>query len=398
MRANRGALPLAVLALSFSEAEWAKAGDETNRELVRFSTAVDLERGDLTSAELGLREHLTNDSDDPQAWRLFALVLSRQGRAPAAEKALARATALAPEADRLEVSKLLDASSDAATSARAGLASRHRAIFGFQSGYDTNVLLLNDSTLSDGGSDSGQVSPSLSPSLRFSRVYGSESRPLKWDTSSSYTWYSESSAKTFNTLAAQTSLARGNWALDGDITFLNLEGFGYFTWAGTAAYKPEKVWKSFGKTRWNSGTGYRKYSFDEGDDVSSDRSGIFVYTEFQQRFQWGGFGLQLTPRYDHQFARGDRYKIDRVGFGLALSQALSPKWETRLSAEPAALFYPKSDQGRSDRLLTSSFTLGWRPGENWTWGASYTGLRNVSTLSSAQYTKHQAGLVVMRAL
>lgn len=384
--------------LTSFEAQVAWANDETNRELVRFSTALDIERGDLPSAERSLSQHLALDSDDPQAWRLYALVLSRQGRAPAAQRALERAVALSPEAERLEVSRLLESGAEGASVAQTSQPSRHGAWMALQSGYDTNVLLLNDSTLTDSQGDAGQASPSVASSLKISRVWGAEERPWKWDTFSAYTWYSEAATQTFNALFTQSGISRGNWALDGDLTFLSLDGFGYFTWAGTAAYRPEWTWKGAGaRTKWNSGTGYRKYAFESGSDVSNDRSGIFIFSEVQQRFQWGGLGLGLTPRYDHQFARGSRFRTDRAGITMAVSKLLSPRWETRLSVEPAAVFYPESDQGRSDRVLTASWALGWKAGPSWNLGMSYLGLRNVSTLASAQYTKHQAGFAVTYA-
>ncbi len=399
----RGGAWLVAIALLGLASTPVQASDETNRELVRFAVSIHLERGDLAAAAQALREHLKGDLEDPQAWRLYALVLSRQGKLPESKAALARALALAPEQEKASVASLL------APAAPGSGSKEQRAVswfsMGLSGGYDTNVLLLTDATQA-GATDAGQASPALAPSIRAGKTWKAGEDTWKLEGSSTFTWYSSAAAQTFDSLYSAASIGaegpvhgrwKSAWSVDADLSFLNSNGFQFFNWGVLAYLRPVWVHDSVSETRLKAGAGYRKFLFEAGDDPDNDRSGPSASVGVQYRRKLGAWVLGAGLGWDKQFTRGDNYKSDALGAPVSLDWAFSRSWSLQLRGEPSATFYPKSKLGRSDRALDVGLDLGWKSGPHWSYSLAYSGHRNTSTYEDARYTKFQGMLGVTHA-
>lgn len=84
-----------------------------------YNTAIDaVQAGDLPSGLKAIEEALTEDSNDPQSWQLYAVILNASGETEKAEKAMAKVKELGLS----EIDELLMKAADAAGAGKMGVA------------------------------------------------------------------------------------------------------------------------------------------------------------------------------------------------------------------------------------------------------------------------------------
>ncbi len=410
----------------------------TNRKVVAIYSEFDLGQKAYAKAEKRMRDHLAADSTDSSGWAFLGKILEDALKPELAGEAYKSSTRVAPhgEAGRYHylyadflnrrnqtsdaISELKLAIQDEISAPAAKLAmkklrpgtslpqyfeeidqSTWSGYLGFAGGYDSNVLLLSESTL-----DSVSISNTQSPSflffgaLRYQNIFAKGNFDAK--AFSSITSYSAESAQSFNSLAERLAFT-WMWKLtdshqvgfgnSADASFLNSDGFEYFNM--TNRFFPEFDWQilPWWKTKWTLGGSYIHYNQDN-PTAGNERSGYSLSPEIANEFYWGSSVISLGGSYERVWADGYNFNLHSYQVPVSLTTQLPDKWIGALSFRWAINNYSDSSDSRVDYVYQPTLMVGRTFYDKISTYIQYGFTQNLSSTDSAQYSKHSASLLV----
>jgi hypothetical protein len=263
-------------------------------------------------------------------------------------------------------------------------------------GYDTNVLLVEDDVAA-GASSADIASPFVNPSLFAAyqtRLFG---RQLEARTYHTYTHYTNTAVNSFNSLYSRFDLAFGSgsvrWTLFGDAFLLNRPTFGVYSWEGGLMWSLFREDQSSRTTLIEVPLQYQKFILPEGTDAINDRTGADLKVRFYRRwFRNSGENVMLGAMLDLQYSNGANYRM--AGFSFPATGAVSlPLFRSlgllnTFGLELRGQYFPESDSGRRDLWGRFSTGLSRQIGSRWSLSVEFSGQKNISTVAAARYTKN----------
>ena len=264
------------------------------------------------------------------------------------------------------------------------------------SGYDTNVLLVEDDVAA-GASPADIASPFVSPSLFATyqaRIFG---QILEARTYHTYTHYTNTAVNSFNSLYSRMDLAIGSgavrWTLFGDAFLLNRNSFDLYSWEGGLMWSLFREDQTSRTTLIEIPLQYQKFVLAEGIDAVNDRTGGDLKVRFYRRwFRNDGENLLLGALLDLQYSNGANYRM--AGFSFPASGTVSLPLFRKLGLlntfglELRGQYFPESDSGRRDLWGRFSAGLSRSIGSRWSLALDFSGQKNISTVAAARYTKN----------
>jgi tetratricopeptide (TPR) repeat protein len=419
-------------------------GRTTNRELVQTQVEHSFLSTDYLTATQLLTEHLVDDPTDSNAWNLLGLSAAAQGSHQEAVRAFESAIlngagesraiylynlaeALTKAGDLKRARAALDRLSSFQPRARPLIAEArvaiekkapfpafrledaptYRLIGSIVSGYDTNVLLLSDAGVASLTS-TGAASFNVTPTLSFTRVGQAFGKPFSLTAGGTSTIQLATEARAFTSVTGLTSAAWGTlpgndrfrwgWLTDFDFTLLNTAGLQFFNW--NASTRAALVFGIGQTSQLEIETPVRYQKFAETSDPANDRSGIGLRPRMTFRTSLGrSHRIGIGGRMDLVLAKGNNFDSTTITPLLQWTWVDLPlQLSSNLNVEASLVDYANASQLREDKNLAADWSLGRPFGKGFFVSIDYGFRRNVSTLSTAQYTKHSVGLGVSYAL
>lgn len=420
----------------------ARAADETNREIARTFAIHYIQQKELQSGWSVLRDHLEADPADAGAWNLLGLIYLEADQPAYALKALYRAVEKASQTDpergiylynyadaairagnETQARDLLvESASFPQTRATAKLAlgelkagnalpvfalesqSHWDASAAFLSGYDSNVLLFSDSTLS-AQTASGAASPTLSALVQVQNARSF----ADWSWIASFTHYQAEEARQFNNFATSLNSEWGKEneefaVFDGslgnqfDLAFMNTNGFQFFNWTETLRWRGTLRHSLRAETEVALPLSYQKFLVEAGDDPFDDRTGWSVAPALVHSRTFGASRFSAGIRLEAQLPKGDNYRSFSFAMPMNFSRTFGGSWGAAFSLEPQFANYVRSATARRDRGLKTGVALSRTFGDAISASLDYSFRRNISNVELATYSRHSLMLMVNYAL
>jgi len=426
----------------------AQAGNTTNHEIALTYARHYVSLAQDAKAREVLTRHLQTDAQDADAWNLFGLILQKAGDLPGATQAFRNAARYATssasgpgpiyynlaEAEarggRIGEARqaLAQAQQDPAVTAAARKAlqslrpgqglppleladtdstssrpltlrtSAWQLALQAGGGYDSNVLLYSDSSLA-GVSASNYASPFASLSARATHLAAIGWGKLTSRAVSRYTYETNTSAQTYNTLQSAASSdwqgdrgAGRRWiprlGVQGDHTLLNTSGLQLYTWAATLNPGVTRTLGATSELELLAPVYFRHYRLETDADVDNERSGAGARPSLLFRKAWSDIAITLGVEYERIFAKGINFRSTTWRAPLVLSLPTFLKTRPYFGAEGANIRYPESTSAREDRYLRLSLGTSIRFSARLEGTLDYSAVRNSSTDGSATYSKH----------
>jgi hypothetical protein len=401
----------------------ASAGVEklsTEGELARAYAEWSLSQNDAPGARKGLVEHLARHPADSETQGALAVVEGKLGNWKAADAAFAKAAAGAPSpavrarwlraqagardklgdasgalALRKEASELLRASASAPAEGGTDLGLEVSA----RSGYDTNVLLVSDPTLTT-TAVSGQASPVVGAdaalSARRKRAGGGK---VAFSAGTSVNWYTGEKTSQFGSVAgragARLDAADGaSVAADASIVLLNRSGLGFYSFGAGLEAEQEVAKHGFGAVTLGGALRIQDIS-ETGVSPALDRDGTVLGARARLDHKVGGAQtLASTLGLERAFTEGNQYDAMAVSLQSAWSRQLTKSDRLLAGLRVARTDYLLSTESRGDWGLMLSPGLNHAFGERTRAFLVYMMNLNRSNVADARYSKHMVLLQV----
>lgn len=414
---------------------------DTNREIVQTYVQYYIRQRDYSIAEEYLIDHLRQDRMDSDAWNVLGIAFFKKKRYPAAAKSfrkavkhengLKRGVFLYNYADALtrlkrtdqainQLKKALEYPMVASSAEHAlGVISAGEALppieivppsawtlyLAMEGGYDSNVLLSSDSTLA-----TATATKAASPALSVLGAGGFKS-PL-WNgwgnaqLSLRSAQYFTEDARQYNTVQPNLSLSWGQrsnsdrpsqWKLTNRLAaiYLNTDGYGLYNWTESLSWSIEFQHSRRHATSFTVPITYQKFSTDTGD--ANNRSGPVMGIQAKHVIDFRYDRVSFGTRYDQIIASGANYKARALGLSLGWGRPFIFNTSVGAEIKPIWTAYPSSSESRSDTSIQFTPSIGRKViGELYA-SLSYTFLKNLSTVSAADYTKHTTGILMSYA-
>ena len=423
---------------------------ESNRELAYAMSGGFIARHEYGSARGFLEKHLVEDTADARAWNTLGLVLIELKIYDASETAFRKAAALAKGEDQAvylynaadaanrrknntAVLRTLRDAQQASAAApmggavathivsirsaiRAGeplpelrlgkeeeLGSRMSAVFSLKGGYDSNVLLLPDSSNRNPSPNSPFVAPLVQ--LEFSTPMGKSIFTARSFTS--YTAYSAVNAKPYDNLYESAALefappadakqeSRFTFGDRYDLSLLNSNSLQIFSWTDTAyaTFNYEiNIESTFSA---EIPVGYQKFPNIVLLTPADNRNGFLTSPNFFYRHKIGNNSLSFGVSFQKSFAVGNNYKSNAIGVQSGIARPLFWEIGARLGLGITRTFYPVSSTGRADTKYDASLRLSKVMPFQKRMSVSLEDIygKNYSSVSSAAYHQNTAYLQV----
>lgn len=424
----------------------AHAGESTNREIAHGFALEEWRMQDYSAALKTLQEHLSEDPDDYDArilmgqvllsqkqsrqaaliFREVALKLSakdrgvalyhladsfaRMGQREEAKKTLLQASrdprlkvAVQVALKRLKAGEPLPplemsvlARNESPTSeppapneaaAKRGWASS----LAVQAGYDSNVLLSSETALA-----SASATEASSPMGTLSGALSYQGNTLRFDQAIAMSYFSQSSAKEFNSIQLTASQAwdpsptDGGWSLRNDavVMALNLSGYQYFL--ASTRVLPQWSWiqSKTSQTRVALPFAYQDVALAEGVDESNSRSGPIAGVDVEQLLGWGSWQFTFGANFERLFSEGANFVSNT---GALRFSVVRPDlfWRTSLylGLDWSSIAYVTSELNREDQNTGLSFALFRRFGKSFGTQVLMSYRNNASSVSDGNYQK-----------
>lgn len=415
---------------------------KTNRSILRTAASFYAAHNKSDQAIEVLKEHLKEDESDYESWNFLGLIAMNDGKLDDATAAFYEAAGRAPKelrgiylynyADSLvrnqkfgksrsvleragEYAYVSYSSSRAIDEMRDGKplppiyiapdASKGGSII-LASGYDTNVLLVADESLSS-VSSSDEASFKITPMLTGYYDMPSRDGILRAEGTGLFTYHESSSAEKYNTLYLGLG---GKWiqqiqepwnygaGLKTDFTMLNtnLDGLEYYSWSST--FTPELVWREPGKPQWtfNLPIFYQGFADDPSLTAQNKRHGFgFKPGSSYSTVTEDGIRLGVGLRYEYFFAEGDNYKSHSVIVPASATKELFWGMMGSLTFEGSYVLYPTHENKRKDKILKPGVIFQRTIADRWNAGIDYSFKRNLSNVAAATYKRHQVGVTIV---
>ncbi len=262
-------------------------------------------------------------------------------------------------------------------------------------GYDTNVLLVEED-VAKGSTSSDLASFFISPVIQV----GYTGRAFKdaFDSRfySTFTDYTNSAVSSFNSLYNRVDFSFGSgpvrWGLFGDTLFINRSPFNLYSYESGVSWTFLKEVTGEKSTTFEVPLQFQKYILTSGTAAVNDRTGgdvKFILTKRWMKSDQDLLSLQMGM--DGQYTTGSNYRL--LGFMLPAF------WMTSLpgvrglgllntfGAELKGQYYLNSDASRRDLWMKLSAGLAKTFNRNWNVSLDYSGQKNISTVSSARFSK-----------
>lgn len=428
----------------------ARAGNETDREIIWVRSDLAVELGDPVQAEALLREHLKADADDPNARaRLARLLFDHEQPADALlqmELAFASIDSrMWTNPERVQWSSLraqilceLKRRDEATQSLKfieafleyrqwLGEALNHLArvrgcvdgwpepgpiqrqwFFQAQSGagYDTNYAFISDPTANSlSSSELGSLYADVA--VQANRIDQDSRRAHSWRLATSYRQYVTAEARYYNSLTPSVSWGRQEvpadpyvrnlWShgVQAQANLLNLDGFQLYLYAMDAR---SGLRRSLGQVWSQSLQGvlqYTGYGSGYAGDGTENRSGLNagVSTSIDRRS--GQFQFSLGVMALRLQASGASYQGYSVTAPLLLNWTTRKGvWQLEFASQPSERLYSGSTTARKDLWLDGRLTLHRALDANWRLGVDGNWQKNNSNLEDYDFQKIEAALFV----
>ncbi len=414
---------------------FARADEVTNREIIQTFVNYHLSQKEFSEAEEKLVNHLNIDSKDSERWNLLGLVRVEMKKYKEADEAFEEAANTAPpevkcvyyynhaaalsKLDRqAEVETLLKkamADDRVRDSARAALdAVRNgqeppplRLIYPGQfsfgtslmAGYDSNVQLIAINTL-DSISRSDTASYVVIPSVRAGYKKDFYNGLMDASTNFTYSYYTNSETSKFNSvlgaLQARWIPDYGRkpfvWGVNTKVNliFLNTDGYKFYNW--NQGFGLEAEWTHSANSKTTFEIPLRLQRFDDVGDSNNFRTGVAVGAKGSHRFRLKASQMSAGLEVERVWTRGGNYKSYQYTVPVSWARGLGRNWIGSASLRAGQVFYIESATNRRDTSLNPTLAVNKIFTSAFTTSISYSYTRNISSVDSASYQKHNAFL------
>jgi hypothetical protein len=263
------------------------------------------------------------------------------------------------------------------------------------SGYDTNVLLIEES-VSTGTPLSQRGSFYVTPSAQLGYLGGFRKTVMDARLISAYTNYFTSEVNGFNNLYNRFDVFLGSgmirWGIFGDLVMLNNDGFGVYNYDAGVMWQMTRKYGANDVFTLETPLRYQKFILTEGVIEANDRTGADLLIRANYRSQWTDSDFwSLTGSLDNQYSTGQNYRLTALSlpFTVGLSLPLIKNWGlvNTFSAEVGGQYYWQNDQGRRDWWVRGGAGIIAPFFRDWNFTVDYYFHKNNSTISAATYSK-----------
>lgn len=436
------------LILVFTVPSFAQTKQDTNREIVRTYAQAYLEANDSLSAERAITEYITQDDQDPVLWNYLGLSQMSQKKYEQACYAFQKASQVAKSIQSQEVSAYeysladcflrsgninnarvtlrviqarVDEGENSATRALVALQenqvtpqtglptyqkasrSRFRLSGTFGVGYDSNVILLDDATVS--------LQPNiktgswwLNPGLQLGYTGSLFQQRLDSRMITTYTNYLESAAKNYNLFFERSDHMLGDYAFRygvfQELAFLAPGSFDLFFVSGGASFQKRKLVEPTIEWLFELPVRYRYFKADELRSTDDRLGGVQISFKGQYQRVFKDQSRWLSQAVlSANLMQGKNYR----SLGLRLPQYFETflpgfshlNLKNTFSFELEGQTYFQSVTKRNDLIIHPGAGVYTVVGQGLRLGLDYSFQMNRSSLSTAKYKKSMVALTAM---
>jgi len=416
--------------------------EDTNREIVQTYVKHFIEQGRFQRAERKLNHHLREDPRDSGAWNTLGLLSLRMRKLRPAEEAFKNAVANSDDelkgryhynyADvlnrrgktaaakvNLSKSKKYNSTSIAANQALRELKPRRslptlRAQsrqfglkgwtlkMGLQGGYDSNVLLLSDTTLALIAASSTE-----SPVYKFSGSGGYQFSAMtgvaRIKGGLNFTWHTQNPAGSFNILSNSLALQwdkklSKNLKLAlrnlNSVSFLNQSPFGYYNYVNTTTATTTYKYHRKASLELEALGKYQDFDTSSATTSANDRTGFGYGGRITNNFSFFKARISHGGRFQKINTKGSNFDTHTYQAPLQISHPLPERFIARISFTYTHTRYIKPSINRIDNNYNGKAAVGKKLSKNWIALFQYGYLKNTSKVASAKYKKHTGSLLL----
>ncbi len=272
------------------------------------------------------------------------------------------------------------------------------------SGYDTNVLLIEES-ISTGTPLSDRGSFYVTPGLQLGYLGSVRRTVMDVRLVSAFTNYFTQEVNSFNNLYNRLDVLFGSgnsrWGLFGDMVLLNNSGFGVYNYDGGLTWQWTRKYGANDVMTIETPLRYQKFILTEGVTEDNDRTGADLLVRANYRSQWSDSDYwSVTGNLDNQYSIGKNYRLTSVSIPLSLGVSLPLLDRLGLvntfNAEVGGQFYWQNDLGRRDWWVRGGAGLIAPFFRDWSFILDYYFLKNNSTVNAATYSKGVFSILLSR--